>query len=317
MIYLSPLQGITDYKFRNAYLKYFSDVDKFFSPYIRLSNKKELKKAQIRDILPKNNLGIPIIPQIMVNNSEDFIFLANMLSDYGYDEINWNLGCPYPMVTNRQLGSGLLELPEKIDSILTESLKNISTKVSVKMRLGLNQINEIDKIIPILNNHDLTEIIIHPRTGKQLYKGEIYLDKFIEIAKILSHKIIYNGDITNLDYYKEKIEPITSDIMIGRGLISNPFLASEIKNGKTFSLDEKKQIFREFHNYLLHQVENSLSGDSHVLSKMTNYWEYFSLFFENSRKVFKQIKKAKSLRNYDVTISEIFRTKIIDNFSNN
>ena len=317
MIYFSPLQGITDYKFRNTYIKYFSEIDKFFSPYIRLSNKKEIKKSKLRDILPENNRRIPLVPQIMVNNSEDFIYLANMLSDYGYDEINWNLGCPFPMVTNRKLGAGLLEFPEKIESILTKSLKNISTKVSVKIRLGLSQIDEIDEIIPILNNHDLSEIIIHPRTGKQLYKGEIYLDKFKEIAQQIFHKVIYNGDITDLDYYNKRIEPIseTNDIMIGRGLISNPFLACEIKNSKTFTIEEKKQIFREFHNSLFLEVENSLSGDSHVLAKMTNYWKYFSLFFENSRKVFKQIKKAKSVRKYDVAIHEIFKTNIKDSSS--
>ncbi len=313
MIYFSPLQGITDYKFRNSYIKYFGGIDKFFSPYIRLSNKKDVKKAQLRDILPENNKDIPLIPQIMVNSSEDFISLANMLSDYGYDEINWNLGCPSPMVTNRLLGSGLLEFPEKIDSILSESLKNISAKVSVKLRLGLSQIDDIDKIIPILNNHNLTEVIIHPRTAKQLYKGEVYLDKFKEIIKLSSHKIIYNGDITNLEYYKSNIEPISEidNIMIGRGLISNPFLSEEIKQSVTFSAEEKKQIFRDFHDTLLFEVESSLSGDSHVLSKMTNYWEYFSLFFDNSRKVFKQIKKTKSLNKYHININEIFKNSIV------
>jgi len=309
MIYFSPLQGITDHKFRRIFVKYFSDIDKFYSPYIRLSNNKPIRKSQIRDILPENNVGIPMIPQIMVNTSKDFIFLANMLSDYGYDEINWNLGCPFPMVTNRKLGSGLLEFPEKIDEILAESLKNISAKVSVKMRLGLRQIDEIDKIIPVLNNHDLSEVIIHPRTGKQLYKGEIYLEKFKQILEQISHKVVYNGDITDLEYYKKNIEPISniSDIMIGRGLISNPFLASEIKNGKTLSDEEKKDIFKNFHDLLLVEVEKSLSGNSHVLTKMTNYWQYFSLFFENSRKVYKQIKKTKSLQKYYLTVNEIFR----------
>lgn len=312
MIYFSPLQGITDYKFRNSYIKYFGEIDKFFSPYIRLSGKKEIKKSQLRDVLPENNKDIPLIPQIMVNSSEDFIYLANMLSDYGYNEINWNLGCPFPMVTNRTLGSGLLKFPNIIDSVLSDSLKNISAKVSVKLRLGLTQIDEIDKIIPILNNHNLTEVIIHPRIAKQLYKGEVSLDKFKEIIKLSSHKIIYNGDIISLDYYKKNIELITEidDIMIGRGLVSNPFLSEEIKTNITFSSEEKKQIFRNFHDTLLFEVENSLSGDSHVLSKMINYWEYFSLFFDNSRKVFKIIKKTKSLNKYHRNVNEIFKTDI-------
>ncbi len=311
MIYLSPLQGVTDSKFRNSYIKHFSGVDKFFSPYIRLSNKKDIKKSQIRDILPENNKNIPLIPQIMVNRSEDFIYLANIISDYGYDEINWNLGCPYPMVTNRKLGSGLLEFPDLIDDILEDSLKNISIKVSVKMRLGLTQIDDIDKILPLLNKHDLTEIIIHPRTAKQLYKGNVYLNKFKEVIQLSNHKIIYNGDIINFDFYKNNIAPIKEidDIMIGRALISNPFLASEIKQSANLSMEQKKQVFKNFHDSLLFEIENSLSGDSHVLSKMTNYWEYFSLFFNNSRKVFKLIKKTKSLSKYHQNVNQVFNMR--------
>ena len=114
----SPLQGFTDFRFRNSFHKYFGGIDTFFSPYIRLNGKFVVKPAYERDILPKNNLDINVIPQIMTNDAEEFLFVAKYVQELGYNELNWNLGCPYPMVTNRGMGSGLIKDFEKVDTIL-------------------------------------------------------------------------------------------------------------------------------------------------------------------------------------------------------
>jgi len=311
-ISLAPLQGFTDYKFRNSYSKYFNDIDKFYSPYIRLTNDKKIKKSQIKDILPENNKGINLIPQILVNNTTDFIYLANYLFDFGYDEINWNLGCPYPMVTKRILGAGLLEYPEKINKILEDVINKIPNKLSIKMRLGNKNINEIYKIIPVLNKFDLAELIIHPRIGTQLYKGNIDLNKFTETLNLSSNKITYNGDIKDITTFQEfnnKYKNI-SNLMIGRGIIANPFLASQIKNTDNLSENEKKEKFYNFHNSLFYEIENSFFGSSHILTKMKSYWEYFSLSFTNNHKVFKRIKKAKTIEKYIEAVAQNFNENL-------
>ena len=307
-ISLAPLQGFTDYKFRNVYNKYFADIDKFYSPYIRLTNDKKIKKSQIKDILPENNKGINLIPQILVNNTTDFTYLANYLFDLGYDEINWNLGCPYPMVTKRKLGAGLLEYPKMINEILESVIYKIPNKLSIKMRLGNKNINEIDKIIPVLDKFNLSELIIHPRIATQLYKGSVDLNKFTNILDLSSDKITYNGDIKNVDGFvklNNKYKNI-NNWMIGRGIIANPFLVSQIKNNDNLSSEEKREKFYNFHDSLFEEIENSLSGSSHILTKMRSYWEYFSLSFTNSHKVFKRIKKAKTIERYKDAVIENF-----------
>ncbi len=297
IISLAPLQGFTDYKFRNVYNEYFGGIDKFYSPYIRLTNDKKIKNRQVKDILPENNKNINLIPQILTNNTVDFIYLANYLYDLGYFEINWNLGCPVPMVTKRKLGAGLLEYAELINEILEKVISKIPNKLSIKMRLGNNNINDIDKIIPVLNNFNLSELIVHPRVATQLYKGNVELGKFDEVLKLSNKKITYNGDIKTVANYTEikgRYKNISS-LMIGRGIIANPFLVSQINNTDNLSESEKNKKFYNFHDALYFEIESSLSGSSHILTKMKSYWEYFALSFNNSNKVFKRIKKAKTI----------------------
>ena len=66
----SPLQGFTDFRFRNAFNNYFGGIDTFYSPYIRLNGKLVIKRAYERDILPENNIGLEVIPQIITNDAD-------------------------------------------------------------------------------------------------------------------------------------------------------------------------------------------------------------------------------------------------------
>lgn len=305
-VLLAPIQGVTDYIFRNAFEKYFGGVDVMYSPYLRLDKDLQLKNSKIKDILQENNSGVNLIPQIMANSTEGFVYLSNFLSDKGYDTINWNLGCPFPMVTNRQLGSGLLPYPQKINSILDESLSKSSVKVSIKMRLGLIEVSDILEIIPILNRFPISEIIIHPRTGKQMYKGEINLDAFEQCLELIDHDVCYNGDINSLSDYKHlksRFENINS-WMLGRGLVSNPFLATQIKGSEI--QENKMQVFKTFHDELVERNLARLSGSSHLLNKMRVYWTYFALSFSNSHKVYKRVKKATSIEKYHDAVNSIF-----------
>ncbi|MCG8410101.1 MAG: tRNA-dihydrouridine synthase family protein [Bacteroidales bacterium] len=297
-ILLAPIQGITDYVFRNVFLKYFSGVDYMYSPFLRLDKDNNLRNSKIRDILPENNKINNMIPQIMTNSSDGLIFLCNFLGDKGYNEINWNLGCPFPMVANRKLGSGLLPFHHEIGKILDESMPKLNLKLSIKMRLGYENPNDINDILPILEKYPLSEIIIHPRTAKQMYKGEVNLEAFENSLQLTKHNISYNGNINTVDdfkYLKERFPQINS-WMLGRGIVSNPFLASDIKNENI--CNNKRNQFKLFHTELSETYLNLQSGNSHFINKMKGFWEYFSLSFTNRHKVYKRIKKAKTQADY-------------------
>ncbi|PKH67896.1 dihydrouridine synthase [Flavobacterium sp. ALD4] len=305
----SPLQGFTDFRFRNAQNKIFGGIDTFYAPYIRLNGKMIIKSSYQRDLLPENNNTLEVIPQIITNDADEFLFVSKYVQELGYKELNWNLGCPYPMVTKCGMGSGLISNTEKINQILHKVHNESDITVSMKMRLGYDTTEEILDVFPILEKYPIKNVAIHARIGKQLYKGGVHLDAYQACVDNTKLKLYYNGDITTVAKFKEMQErfPTIDHWMIGRGLIADPFLPSMIKSNSLEYPKNKMELFSAFHDTLYEGYSESLSGSTHILLKMHHLWEYFSAMFSNPHKVAKNIKKAKSIRNYEATVKEIIK----------
>jgi tRNA-dihydrouridine synthase B len=306
----SPLQGFTDYRFRNAFHSYFGGIDTYYAPYIRLNGKFEIKSSYQRDLHPHHNAAIHVIPQVMTNDPDEFLFVADYVKSIGYDELNWNLGCPYPMVTKRGMGAGLIANVNRIEEVLQRVHQEKELVISMKMRLGYEHCDEILKVFPILNKFPLKSIAIHARLGKQLYKGGVDLAAFERCLDKTHHIIYYNGDITSVEYFNalKKRFPSVKHWMIGRGLIADPFLPMMIKNETANYPHNRWEIFRKFHDALYADIENALSGSSHVLVKMESYWEYFAKSFPDPHRTFKKIKKSKNKLHYQDAVDSIFNS---------
>lgn len=306
----SPLQGFTDFRFRNAFHYYFGGIDTFYAPYIRLDGKMVVKNSYQRDLLPEHNNTLEVIPQVITNDAEEFLFVAKYVQELGYKELNWNLGCPYPMVTKRGMGSGLICDPEKIDNILDRAHSETDILVSMKMRMGYEDSNEILNAFPILDKYPLKNIAIHARLGKQLYKGGVDLDAFERCVTSTKHKLYYNGDITTVAAVKNMQVrfPTIDHFMIGRGLIADPFLPSMIKNNTTEYPKDRWKIFSEFHDTIYEQYDAALSGPTPIKMKMQGFWSYFSESFSNPQKTFKKIKKANNPTAYKQAVSDILKS---------
>jgi tRNA-dihydrouridine synthase B len=307
----SPLQGFTDFRFRNAFHKYFGGIDTFYSPYIKLNGKLVVKGSYERDILPENNSTLEVIPQIITNDAEEFLFVAKYVQQFGYKELNWNLGCPYPMVAKCGMGSGLISNTSQIEHILKRVHNETDIIVSMKMRMGYENATEILDVFPILDQYPIKNIAIHARIGKQLYKGGVDLDSFQKCLDTSKQKIYYNGDITSVEKFRTMQErfPSIDHWMIGRGLIADPFLPSMIKNNTTEYPENRYEIFEAFHDEIYKEYDAYLSGPTPIRMKMLGFWEYFSESFSNPQKTFKKIKKAGNSKNYEATVKEIFRNE--------
>lgn len=282
------------------------------APYIRVNSKMEIKASNERDILPANNQSLDLIPQIITKDADEFLFVADYVQKLGYAELNWNLGCPYPMVAKRGMGSGLLSMPERIDEILERISAESDIRVSVKMRLGYESPQEIFRVLPVLEKYTLTNIAIHPRIGKQLYKGEVDLKAFEESVGQSSHTIFYNGDITSVESFREMKDrfPAINHWMIGRGLIADPFLPAMIKADSPVYPENRYELFKAFHDMLFLSYEEALSGPKHLLMKMYSFWEYFIHSFPDSPKSFKKIKKAQSISAYREAVKHVINSQM-------
>lgn len=305
----SPLQGFTDFRFRNAFHHFFGGIDTFYAPYIRLNGKLKIKQSYQNDLLPENNTSLEVIPQVITNDADEFLFVAKYVQSLGYKELNWNLGCPYPMVTKSGMGSGLICNPTKINEILHKAHNETDILVSMKMRMGYENAEEILEAFPILDTYPLKNIAIHARIGKQLYKGPVDLEAFEQCLKSTKHKLFYNGDITSVKAFKniEERFPSIDHFMIGRGLIADPFLPSMIKKNTTVYPKNRWEIFAEFHDTIYKQYDEYLSGPTPIKMKMLGFWEYFSQSFSNPQKTYKAIKKAGSPAKYQQAVAMIFK----------
>jgi len=295
-LYLAPLRGFTDYIYRNAFAKFFDGFDKALTPFIPTVTADRFKPSHLKDVLPENNLSMPIVPQIIGNHPDDFINLAVRLFDLGHSTVNWNLGCPFPMVAKKQRGSGLLPYPQKIETLLEKIVPSIPNRLSIKVRLGRKKPHEIFQLMPIFNRFPLAEIIIHPRTGIQMYDGRADLDTFEMALEQTTHRIIYNGDITDLKTFQDVFNRFQSinDWMIGRGAIANPFLPAIIKAGKD-DITNKVDVFRCFYQELFEQYRRRFAGPGHLLNRMKGFWTYFSKSFHNGRKIEKKVHRTQNL----------------------
>ncbi len=187
------MKGFTDHIFRNTFAEHFGGFDLAVAPFIASKRDRIFKKKYVKDLLPENNTRLPVIPQIMSKSAEDFTVLANYLYDLGHETVNWNLGCPYPMVANKKRGSGMLPHTDRIHAFLDSVIPGIRGTLSIKIRLGWRSTDDIFRLVPVLNQYPLEELIIHPRTGIQRYDGEIDLEAFGRCVSTINHPIVYNG----------------------------------------------------------------------------------------------------------------------------
>ena len=296
MIYLAPMEGITTYVFRNALAKYYGGIDRYYTPFLTASH---LKGRELRDVCPENNQGIDVVPQILTNDPELFILISDQLAVIGYNEVNLNLGCPSGTVVSKRRGAGMLYDTVELDRFLDHVYSKCTLKISIKTRIGMEFLSEWDDILEVYKKYPIEELIIHPRLRNEFYKGEVHKDAFDKAFDMLADtKLCYNGDITDIESFKAVKHSVP--VMIGRGLVMNPNLANDIKNG--VKADYDRATFRKFLDELLENYMTEMSHEKQVVMKMKELWTYFSMGLNLDKKQLKEIHKVSRISEYKSVI---------------
>lgn len=311
-IYFAPMEGITGHVYRNLYQSCFHNIDKYFTPFIVGNRKAGMKARELRDVLPENNPDITIVPQILTADAKEFINTANRLKVLGYNEVNLNLGCPSGTVVSKGRGAGFLANPDKLDIFLSEIFAGTDMKISVKTRLGRDDVSEFDGLLDIFCKYPMEELIVHPRIRNELYSGHPHLDVFSRAVGKCPFPVCYNGDIFRVeDYHRIREQfPEVLRIMIGRGILANPFLVEQIRVSENGGADKPKltgKFAEEFLERLYEGYRKELSGDKDVLFKMKELWSYFIWMFDDDGRYIKHIRKAKNKTEYDMAVRSLLR----------
>lgn len=341
--YFAPMEGITLYPLRNIHRRMFGDcVDKYFTPFLTAHHNNHFKKREKRDALPENidleafdDYGHQIVPQIMSNKTESFVWAAKEMSALGYKEVNLNLGCPAATVTNSHKGSGLLTDTDYLDKFLDGIFENLSDEsigISLKTRLGFESEDEIENLMKVYARYPVKELTIHARVREDFYKGEPRLGTFDRAVQIYRENdgkagICYNGNIvSDRDNYpalekednsvdehttncsiSEKLKALScysevSALMIGRGLLSNPALVRELSGGPKLSAAELK----EYLTLLYEGYATYIPEERNVIFKLLEHWAFLEGHFENCDKYLKAIRKSRSKGEYTAAVNNIF-----------
>ena len=304
--YLAPLEGITTYVYRNAYHKYFRQMDKYFTPFIVPAVDKKFNTRELKELSREHNEGLYVVPQLLTNNAKDFLKTAQDIIELGYDELNLNLGCPSGTVVAKKKGSGFLAYPDELERFLDEIFSKADFKISIKTRIGKDNPDEFHRLLEIYKQYPLEELIVHPRVQKDYYKNTPNWDMYRLAYEQGIKGLCYNGDIFDKQGYDRFMTefPDTECIMLGRGIIRNPALVEMLEGSEKF----KKEALRGFHDMIYEEYQRISSGERNVLFKMKEFWTYLGTSFEGSEKLLKKIKKTEKLREYEVYVRALFDT---------
>ena len=186
------------------------------------------------DMLYMTEKERPISQQIFGSDKESFVEAAKFIEkEMKPDIIDINMGCPVPKVAVRaQAGSALLKDPDKIFDIVSSVVSAVNVPVTVKIRSGWdsNHINAVE-VAKVIEKAGASAICVHPRTRSQGYSGKADWNIIKEVKENVSIPVIGNGDIKSPEDAKRMLEETKCDaVMIGRGVLGNPWLIKNIVN---------------------------------------------------------------------------------------
>lgn len=306
-IHFAPLQGYTEVFYRNAHATCFGGIDTYYTPFVRLE-KGGFRHRDVRGIEPRNNQVPHLIPQLIAPTLEKAESILTLFIEKGYKEVDINMGCPFPILAKRHNGSGILPYPEEVEALLHLITKYPQISFSIKMRLGWENSEECLKLAPAINELPLRQVVMHPRLGKQQYKGEVDLKAFSTFQEICKHPLIYNGDINTVEDIHRIQEqfPGLAGIMIGRGLLANPALALEYTENRILTSDEMSERIRDMHNQLFSCYNEQLQGgEIQLMNKMKSFWEY--LLPEADKKLRKAIHKSSRIDKFQQAVNLLLK----------
>lgn len=306
----APMEGITGYVFRNAHHKNCGGVDAYYTPFITPAQTRKMTSREFEDVRPEHNRGLTVIPQVLTNQADGFLWAADQLGKMGYPEVNLNLGCPSPTVVTKHRGAGFLERTEALNCFLdtvSREMEAMGLDFSVKTRIGLSDPEEFPELLKIYNRYPLKRLIIHPRLRTDFYGNHPRMESFKLAQEESKNPVGYNGDLFSKSDYEtfQSQFPGIDLVMLGRGMLTNPFLASELAGRET---EDRKKKLQVFHDSLLCGYREAIPGDKNVLFKMKELWTYLGAGFRDGERRMKKIKKAQRMEDYLEGVQALFET---------
>ncbi len=225
---LAPMQDVTDLFFMNVIARYGSP-DYFFTEYFRVHPTSTLDKKILRSIT-ENTTDRPIFAQMIGESIPDLVRIAQTLSQHAIAGIDLNMGCPAPRIYRKNVGGGLLRDPEQVNRILGELRATVAGRLSVKMRIGFDNTDHFDRILDLINRHQIDLLSLHGRTVKEMYRGAVHYDHIAHAVQRVNCPVLANGNVTSAQSAAAVLAQTgAAGVMVGRAAIRNPWIFKQIR----------------------------------------------------------------------------------------
>lgn len=300
--YFAPLEGLTDSIYRHHHHAFFPGIDRYYTPFFSPTVHRFLTPREERELPMANSLGYFCVPQLLTKNAEDFIWMANVCGERGYEEVNLNLGCPSGTVVSKGKGSGMLSDPDGLDAFLEQVFSRAEIPVSIKTRVGVLSPEEFPRLLEIFNRYPIRELTVHPRIRKDFYDSPVRMETWEYALQHSKHPLCYNGNLSGAaqaDSFAKKY-PESSALMLGRGLIGDP--------GMLCPGGTDVKALEAFYNALLEDYLVAFGGSRNAMFRLKENWRYLLCRFEGSEKLGKRLRKTTDLAEYRSITAQIFHT---------
>ncbi len=299
--YFAPMEGLTDSIYRRLHHKYFGGVDRYFMPFLSPTVHRALTPREARETPVANSVDFVAVPQLLTKVPEDFLWMAQQCKDFGYDEVNLNLGCPSGTVTAKGKGSGMLRDLKSLDEFLDSIFYKAPLPISVKTRIGFSSTDDLPALVEIFNKYPIKELTVHPRIRDAFYKGPVDLEAFRYCAEHCKTPLCYNGDIHSLEDAKRiETEFGVHAVMIGRGLIADP--------GMLTPGGSNKQTLLDFCDELMEEYTAVFGSTRNAMFRMKENWGMIASRFEGSEKLTKRLRKTTDPTEFRSVTRELVHT---------
>jgi nifR3 family TIM-barrel protein len=295
-IVLAPMAGVCNSAFRRIIKEMGCGLI-----YAEMVSDKALvyDNSKTKDMLYMTDFERPIVQQIFGSDKESFVEAAKIINrDMKPDIIDINMGCPVPKVAVRaQAGSALLKDLNKIYDIVSSVVASVPIPVTVKIRSGWDSksINAVE-VAKTCEKAGASAICIHPRTRAQGYSGEADWNIIKEVKNNVSIPVIGNGDIRSFEDAKRMLDETHCDaIMIGRGVLGNPWLIKEIllglegKKMEPISTIDRIDMCKKHFEYLL-----NIKTEKQAVLEIRSHAAWYLKGVHNSNDLKNNIFKAKT-----------------------
>ena len=299
LLALAPMQDVTDLPFLKL-MSAYGGADLYFTEYFRVYSGSNLNRHILRSIT-ENPTGRPIIAQMIGNDIPSLVRTARELQQYAIAAVDLNLGCPAPVVYRKCAGGGLLREPNRVDSILGALRDAVTTRFTVKTRIGFDSPEIFSELLPLFAKHSLDLLTVHGRTVKEMYRTEVHYDFIAQAVAAVPCPVLANGNVYSAAKAADVLRRTGArGLMIGRGAIRNPWLFHQIRQhlrGETLFVPRGLDVL-SYIRALYDAVCPAEIRESAQVQKMKKYMNYLGVGVEPTGQFLHQIRRAATRKEF-------------------